>query len=134
MLDKPIAAYEGDLNGLAATKPSPGQKINPDSKAASDYAAYLESTHDNALGLVGGARKLYDYKTSFNGFAAELTPEQAEKLALTNLEIDATERLKRTWVHPGRLPTADAERLPVDRDEDVPRQDGRSTSDLLQGC
>ena len=82
MLGKPLAAYEGDISGFRATKPIQGQKIDPNSKEAAAYTSFLESSHDNALAAVGGGRKVYDYTTSFNGFAAELTPEQADLLAL----------------------------------------------------
>lgn len=82
MLDKPIAAYDGGVAGITATKPNTGQKLDVQSEAAVDYAAYLEASHDEVLEAVGGGRKIYDYKTSFNGFAAELTPEAAGKLAL----------------------------------------------------
>jgi hypothetical protein len=42
---------------------------------------YLNSKHDEALGKVGGGPKLYDYYYSFNGFAAQLSLEQANKMA-----------------------------------------------------
>jgi hypothetical protein len=45
----------------------------------SNYAAYLDTRHGQAVGRVGG-RKVYDYKYGFNGFAAELTEAQAEAL------------------------------------------------------
>jgi subtilisin family serine protease len=43
--------------------------------------AFLESRQNAVLAKVGGGKKLYSYGYVFNGFAAELTPEQAEKLA-----------------------------------------------------
>ncbi len=79
MLDKPVIAYEGDIAGLKATKPARGKKINPNSKHVQNYVAYLEGTHDAVVNKVNG-RKVYDYHYSFNGFAAELTVAQANKL------------------------------------------------------
>ena len=79
MADLPVAAYAGGLAGLPATRPGRGRKFDPDSANVSNYAAYLDSRHDQAVGRVGG-RKVYDYKYGFNGFAAELTEAQADAL------------------------------------------------------
>jgi subtilisin family serine protease len=80
MIDAPVVAYEGDVAGLKATKPKQGQKINPNSRAVIDYVNYLTTKHNDALGKAGG-RMVYNYTYSFNGFAAEMTVEQANKLA-----------------------------------------------------
>jgi len=45
------------------------------------YRAHLEAKHEEALAQVGGADKLYDYTVTYNGFAAELTENQAQGLA-----------------------------------------------------
>ncbi len=81
MADEPAVAYTGGIAGLRATKPGRNQKIDPNSPDVINYAAYLTARHTNALNGVGGARKLYDYLYTFNGFAAQLTEAQAEKLA-----------------------------------------------------
>jgi subtilisin family serine protease len=80
MIDNPVVAYEGDIKGLKATAPKNGKKIDPNSSAVVNYVDYLTSKHDKALSKVGG-QKVYDYVYSFNGFAAKLTPTQAQKLA-----------------------------------------------------
>jgi subtilisin family serine protease len=80
MANDPIATYEGRIAGLAATKAAPGQKLNPQSQAYRNYAAHLEKVHDEVLASVGGGNKVYDYNVVFNGFAAVLTPGQAEML------------------------------------------------------
>lgn len=77
MAEAPVVAYKGGIAGLKATKPAKGKKIDPNSTEVVQYAAYLDSRHDAAIAAVNG-RKIYDYKYSFNGFAAELTAEQAE--------------------------------------------------------
>lgn len=79
MTDMPVVAYRGGINGLKATAPKKDQKIDPNSSDVVNYVAYLKTKHDNALGKVGG-QKLYDYTYSYNGFAAKLTLEQANKL------------------------------------------------------
>jgi hypothetical protein len=81
--EMPVSAYDGRIKGLSATKPKKGQKIDPNSPAVVNYMAHLAAGHDSMLQGVGNARKLYSYGYVFNGFAAELTDAQAQKLALT---------------------------------------------------
>jgi subtilisin family serine protease len=83
MADDPVVAYKGGIKGYAATAPKKGQKIDPDNPNVQKYFGYLAGKHDQALGKVGGANKLYDYGYAFNGFAAELTKAQAAKLKAT---------------------------------------------------
>jgi subtilisin family serine protease len=80
MMDAPVVAYKGDVKGLKATAPKNGQKIDPNSPDVINYVNYLSSKHDQALAKVGG-QKVYDYVYAYNGFAAKLTLEQANKLA-----------------------------------------------------
>lgn len=78
--DNPVIAYEGNISGLAATKPDRGDHINPNSAKVKKYVKFLDSKHADALAIAGG-EKFYDYFYSFNGFAAVLTPSQAVKMA-----------------------------------------------------
>jgi subtilisin family serine protease len=80
MADPPVVAFTGGVAGLRATKPNRGQKIDPNSPQVVRYVEFLTAKHDDALLRVGGARKVYSYKYSFNGFAAELSAAQAEAL------------------------------------------------------
>ena len=80
MLNDPVVAYNGGINGLRPTKPARGNKIDPNSPAVVAYVRYLDSRHNEALSRTGG-QKLYDYRYSFNGFAAQMTLEQANKMA-----------------------------------------------------
>jgi subtilisin family serine protease len=80
MTDLPVATYTGGIAGQPATKPARGQKIDPNDPTVIGYAAYLDSRHEQARTRVGGGRKIYDYRYSFNGFAAELTEAQADAL------------------------------------------------------
>src|ERR1051325_6523090 len=73
MTDLPVSSYDGGVQGFAATKPPKGQKLDRETPEALAYAARLEARHDDLLGRVGGRRKIYDYRYTFNGFAAELT-------------------------------------------------------------
>ena len=81
MIEDPVVAYRGGIKGLRATRPAPGQKIDPRNPDVVRYASYLDSRHNAALAHVGNGRKLYDYRYVFNGFAAQLTPGQAVKMA-----------------------------------------------------
>ncbi|MCG2591944.1 S8 family serine peptidase [Ramlibacter sp. XY19] len=90
MDELPASAYDGRTPGLKATKPSKGQKLDSESPAVANYIAHLASKHDAALQKVGNARKLYSYGYVFNGFAAELTDAQAQKLAATKGVVSVT--------------------------------------------
>ncbi len=39
--DPPVAAYSGGINGMTATQPAPGQRLNLKSNAATNYLKYL---------------------------------------------------------------------------------------------
>ena len=80
MAQAPVVAYTGGIDGLRATKPRRGQKIDPNSAAVVAYVTHLNDRHVQALNSVGGGRKVYDYTYSFNGFAAELTEAQAQAM------------------------------------------------------
>ncbi len=80
LAELPVAAYDGRITGLAPTRPERGEKFDPQRADAAQYARYLDARHDQTLATVGGARKLYDYRFTFNGYAAELTDVQADLL------------------------------------------------------
>lgn len=79
MIHAPAISYEGDIQGLASTKPNSGEKIDRNNPNVQEYVGHLEDEHDDALRKSGGD-KLYDYGYTFNGFAAQLTVQQANKL------------------------------------------------------
>jgi subtilisin family serine protease len=83
MAEQPVISYTGGIAGQPATKANRGQKIDPLSGAVIGYAGYLDQRHDQAIAASGGARKVYDYHYSFNGFAAELSDAQAALLRTT---------------------------------------------------
>ena len=80
MADAPVVAYDGKVKGYSATRVAKGQKLDAEDPRVEKYFGYLTSRHDNALQKVGAAKKVYSYGYVFNGFAAELTDAQAEKL------------------------------------------------------
>ncbi|GAA6138873.1 hypothetical protein NBRC116583_26200 [Arenicella sp. 4NH20-0111] len=77
--EKPAMEYEGNLQGMAATKPLEGQKLAINSSSVSTYKSFLSSQHDSALRNCGieGHQKIYSYNVAFNGMAARMTAEQA---------------------------------------------------------
>jgi len=95
MADAPVVAYKGEIKGLKATQPQKGKKIDVTSPAVVEYVSYLDAKHDAALSKVGG-QKVYDYRYSFNGFAAKLSHDQAQKLATLDgvLAVSADELMQ----------------------------------------
>jgi subtilisin family serine protease len=80
MADAPVAGYDGSIARYAATKPTAGEKLDPTDAAAKTYRRYLLRRHNRAIKKLD-VDKFYDYTYAFNGFAAVMTPQQAEKLA-----------------------------------------------------
>ena len=80
LADKPLIAYEGNIQGLAATKPARNKKLDLSSSANKSYRSFLSERRQQALDSVPGARKVHDYQVAFNGFAAQMTAKQAEAL------------------------------------------------------
>src|SRR6267378_1538980 len=79
MSESPVIDYKGDLPGFKATKPAKGQKIDPASGDVAAYTSLLDRRHDDVVAKAGG-HKVYDYRYTFTGFAAELTSAQAQAL------------------------------------------------------
>ena len=75
--------YDGSIPSMPVTKPGKGQKINPNSAHVKQFTKFLDKSHDKALEGVGASteNKIYDYNFALNGFAAVLTPAQAEAMA-----------------------------------------------------
>ena len=82
MAEDPVVAYDGGEAGLAPTQPARGQHVNPNSAHVRRYTQFLDQRHGAALAAAGapGDVKFYDYRYTFNGFAAELTPQQVARL------------------------------------------------------
>jgi Subtilase family/Fibronectin type-III domain/Peptidase inhibitor I9/PA domain len=80
LVESPVTAYDGGIQGYRATKLRKGEKLNPNNPQVDDYKRYLEARHDAVIAAVGAGKKLYDYGYVFNGFAAEMTAEQAARL------------------------------------------------------
>jgi subtilisin family serine protease len=79
LAQQPVATYDGNVRGLAATRPSSGRKVDASSTASRRYQAYLAKEQTRIAARVG-AKPNRRYSISLNGFAASLTPAQARAL------------------------------------------------------
>jgi subtilisin family serine protease len=79
--DSPVAEYAGDIAGLPATKVLPGGKLLKTAAPVVDYVKHLAGERDEVLAKVPGVKKLYDYSYTYAGFSAEMSYDDAVKLA-----------------------------------------------------
>ena len=77
--EPPVVAYDGGIGGLEATRTN-GKKLNARDAKVRRYVAHLEKRHNDVAAAVGVKTKFYDYYYTINGFAATLTPSQANAL------------------------------------------------------
>jgi hypothetical protein len=78
----PIAAYTGGVNGIAATKPTPGAKLDPKAWNYGAYRDYLRAKRNEVLGKakIDKKKTVAEYDTVVNGVAARLTGAEVAKL------------------------------------------------------
>ncbi|KAA8522706.1 hypothetical protein F0562_009132 [Nyssa sinensis] len=80
---EPVISYKGGVDGFEATAVESDEKIDVTSELVTSYSHHLEKKHDMLLGLLfdhGTYKKLYSYRHLINGFAVQISPEQAEIL------------------------------------------------------
>lgn len=84
LVDEPIATYEGDIEGLARTRPLRG-KLDPSSPAYQAYERFLANEHANYRAFltrdVPKAKVVAEYDTVLNGFAVQLNGATLDSLA-----------------------------------------------------
>ncbi len=68
---------------VASSKLDSQARLDVGSAAARQQGAQLAQDRKQILATVPGAKKIYDYQYTFNGFAARMTPAQAAKLERT---------------------------------------------------
>lgn len=95
LADQPIASYDGSTEGLAATRPKDGRKVRTDTDAAKKYRGFLTRLQDQIAGLVG-AKVRQRFSVTLNGFAAELSPQQAQRLQRTEGVVSVVKDTVRT--------------------------------------
>lgn len=82
LVEEPAATYTGGVAGIPATRPEAGEHLDADSAPVRAYQRHLERQQDEVADEVG-AEVTYQYTAAVNGFAAELTAEQAARLSAT---------------------------------------------------
>jgi len=80
LADKPIASYDGTVNGLTATQPRPGQRLDLNSASVQLYSGYLAQKKAAVRAAIGNAPLVHDYKVVLNGFSAMLTDAEVRAL------------------------------------------------------
>lgn len=80
LADPAAASYDGTISGLAATRPATGAKLNVNASHVQAYLSYLDNQAASVAASVPGAQVYYRYGVAFNGFAAQLTDAELQKL------------------------------------------------------
>ncbi|MDQ7049457.1 MAG: S8 family serine peptidase [Enterobacterales bacterium] len=106
--DQPVTLYQGGIKGLSATHLSKNQQLNPingqrkldtTSQATGAYKQYLAQKQSSLVEKISKQLKRrinlkYQYKMVLNGFAIELTPQEAQQLKqlpqIKSIEADRT--------------------------------------------
>ncbi|MEV5966914.1 S8 family serine peptidase [Kribbella sp. NPDC051952] len=79
--DAPVTEYDGDIAGLAATRVLPGGKLLKTAASVVDYVKHLAGERDQLLQNATDITKLYDYSYTYAGFSAQMSYDEAVKLA-----------------------------------------------------
>ncbi|QGG96408.1 S8 family peptidase [Actinomarinicola tropica] len=82
MAADPAASYSGDVAGLAATDPAPGEELDPDAPEVQAYVDHLADEQDDAQAAAGVADAAVGqtYTYALNGFEAQLSEDQVVAL------------------------------------------------------
>ena len=80
LAEKPAATYDGGTPGLASTKPESGKKLDANKTDVKRYEAHLEKKQAEVAGQQNVQIKR-QFTAAINGFSANLTADQAIKLA-----------------------------------------------------
>ncbi|MFC3298185.1 protease [Arthrobacter agilis] len=80
LADKPIATYDGGVEGIAPTKPKKGAKLDAEAENVQQYSEFLE-TKQQEVAEEENVEITRTYTAAINGFAADLSADQAVELA-----------------------------------------------------
>ena len=79
LVDEAVATYEGGVDGYSATRPDEGDQLNARRAPVQKYSDYLEEKQEEVAASVGADIEA-SYTMAINGFAADLSAEQAAAL------------------------------------------------------
>jgi subtilisin family serine protease len=80
LVDKPVATYEGGVQGFEKTKPEQGDKLDAADENVQQYSDFLE-TKQQEIAAEENVEIARTYTAAINGFAADLSTDQAVELA-----------------------------------------------------
>ncbi|RYF05100.1 MAG: S8 family peptidase, partial [Oxalobacteraceae bacterium] len=80
LADKPVASYDGSIDGLPATQPQAGNRLDIDASEVHLYSDYLGQKQAAVRATVAAAPVTYNYSVVLNGFAAMLTDDEVRAL------------------------------------------------------
>ncbi|MFF4774921.1 S8 family serine peptidase [Microtetraspora fusca] len=97
LAEQPLTTYQGGVDGIAATKPGKGRKVDTGSANAKRYRDHLKSRQNQVAQSVG-ARPGKQFSVAVNSFVADLTPAQALRLHQRSdvISVEPNELLKPT--------------------------------------
>ncbi|XP_076955934.1 subtilisin-like protease SBT2.6 [Bidens hawaiensis] len=101
---EPVTSYRGGVSGFDATAVESGEKLDVTSDSVSSYSQHLELKHDTLLETLfdeGTYTKLYSYQHLINGFAVDISTEQAKTLRRANgvKSVDKDWKVKKLTTH-----------------------------------
>lgn len=76
-----VARYDGGIQGHAATRPAKGSKLDARHPNVVNYRSHLAERQAAVMRSAGVTRSLRQYSYVFNGFSAQLSEAQVQKLA-----------------------------------------------------
>ena len=82
LVDAPVAAYEGGVGRLSATRPGIGQRLDMTSARVQAYSAFLRTRVNTVTAKVPAAAVYQRFGVVLTGFAAMLSPDELNALRL----------------------------------------------------
>ncbi len=96
LVGQPVAAYDGNIAGLPATKPADGTRLDISATDVQAYIAYLNKKQNDVLVAIDPANITAKYDVVLNGFAANLTDAEVRALkknsAVLNVQADTMQQ------------------------------------------
>ncbi|WP_299940243.1 S8 family serine peptidase [uncultured Microbulbifer sp.] len=77
---EPLSSHSGAVSGSSVAKSAIQRRLDRRSDSYRHYAGFLKSRRERVLSSIPSARKVHEYDTAFNGFAAVMSEKEAEEL------------------------------------------------------